>query len=1344
MTVNSLGDAADVIGNGLCDTDLATAGEQCTLRAAIQEANANFGTDSISFSVTGTINLTGQLPDIFGSLNINGPGSGLLTVRRDTGGNYRIFTSTQGDVEISGLTITNGRTPDGVQGTGNNVAPSGGGILQTSGSLRLTDVAVTANTTGIGYSDLSSGSSSGGFGGFGGGIDVAGTLTMTNCVVSNNTTGRGGDGGSPGSGGRGAGIFTEANAHVTLKNVTITGNVTGVGGGPGSNTRSGDGGGIWSGGSGFQATATLDMTNVIITNNSTGTGVRFGGSGAGVFIIAGTATLTNSVVANNHNGNGSTVNGSGGRGAGIYNFATLIVSGSTISGNSTGDTASGSDNNLGGGVYNGFILTMINSTVSGNSNGVGPAFGGGVFSGVNTTLNLINCTITGNTDSNSHPGLSTGGQVNIRNTIVAGNGPGGSGPDVDGYFFPGTINSQGHNLIGSTPLSGFTATGDQVGVDPKLGPLANNGGPTLTHALLLNSPALDAGDDCVTQAAHCGDANIPQLTTDQRGFSRIADGPDLDSTSTVDIGAYEKQAVFPNLADANTNEDTQFVLGFDLDDVASVTGITATSSNTALVPNNGANISVVLASSMGVLTVNPSANLNGTTDITVTVNRTSGSTNDTFTLTVVPVNDAPSFTKGSDQSVSKNDPAQTVNNWATVISPGPADESGQTLSFQIVSNSNTSLFSAAPAISSTGTLTYTPAAGVSGSATIGVRLVDNGGNANGGSDTSATQSFNIEVLEGGSLEFSSSGYFINEGDGNATITVSRVGGSGGEARVDYATSNSTATNAAIAGADYVSTSGTLTFAHGVTSQTFSVPILVDSFDEPDTEAINLALTNVTGHASLGSQTAATLFIKDDDPPPVLSINDVSVIEGDSGTTTNAVFTVTLAGQTAQQVKVGWFTADNTATATSGDYQPASGQLVFDPGETTKTITVVVNGDSVGEANEAFLVGLSGQTNALIGKGIGVGTIINEESSFQFHLTSFPVNEGSPFRTVTVFRDGLSSAAATVRYTTSDATDVNFKCNPATAGQPTGQASRKCDYHIAAGRLRFAPGETFKQIALSIVNDVYVEGSETFTITLSAPIGANLGSAITATVPITDNDSPGQPNPIDGTAFYVRMLYVDLLGREPDPTGNAGWIHRIDFCGQPGEPPPPCDRVTVGGDGFLRSSEFFDREFFVIRLYRTALGRILTYNDVADLAFVSGFLTDADLELNKQEVVTDIMSRSEFGNMYNSLTNAQYVDTMIQTAAVTIPTPDRDTWVNALNGLTKTRAQVFREISERAEVSAKYLHEAQVVSCYYGFFTRNPDGAYFNYLQRLDSGEINLGDLANAFINAAEYRQRFGP
>src|SRR6185295_18997655 len=114
----------------------------------------------------------------------------------------------------------------------------------------------------------------------------------------------------------------------------------------------------------------------------------------------------------------------------------------------------------------------------------------------------------------------------------------------------------------------------------------------------------------------------------------------------------------------------------------------------------------------------------------------------------------------------------------------------------------------------------------------------------------------------------------------------------------------------------------------------------------------------------------------------------------------------------------------------------------------------------------------------------------------------------------------------------------------------------------------------------------------------------------------------------------------------------------------------------------------------------------------------------------QEVVNDIMSRSQFGNVYNALNNSQYVDRLIQTATVTLPAGTRDTWVNQLNSSARTRAQIFRELSERPEVSAKYLHEAQVISCYYGFFTRNPDGAYFNYLQLLDSGEITLGALAN--------------
>ena len=113
------------------------------------------------------------------------------------------------------------------------------------------------------------------------------------------------------------------------------------------------------------------------------------------------------------------------------------------------------------------------------------------------------------------------------------------------------------------------------------------------------------------------------------------------------------------------------------------------------------------------------------------------------------------------------------------------------------------------------------------------------------------------------------------------------------------------------------------------------------------------------------------------------------------------------------------------------------------------------------------------------------------NTVQLSQSSYNVNEGTATLAISVTRSGNTSAPATVKYATSDATDVNFICNPSTAGQIFGAASRKCDYHIAAGRLRFAAGETSKMIVLSLVNDVYVEGSETLTITLSNPTGALL-------------------------------------------------------------------------------------------------------------------------------------------------------------------------------------------------------------------------------------------------------------
>jgi predicted extracellular nuclease len=147
----------------------------------------------------------------------------------------------------------------------------------------------------------------------------------------------------------------------------------------------------------------------------------------------------------------------------------------------------------------------------------------------------------------------------------------------------------------------------------------------------------------------------------------------------------------------------------------------------------------------------PGLNVNGAVAVTLTVTDPDGDTDDAaFTLDVAPVNDAPGFTKGADVTVAEDAGAQSIANWATSISAGAANESSQTLSFEVVSNSNTALFAdAGPVtIAPNGTLSFTPEAETSGSATIQVRIVDDGGVANGGADASATQSFSITVTSG--------------------------------------------------------------------------------------------------------------------------------------------------------------------------------------------------------------------------------------------------------------------------------------------------------------------------------------------------------------------------------------------------------------------------------------------------------------------------------------------------------------------------------------------------------------------------------------------------------------------
>jgi Calx-beta domain/Bacterial Ig domain len=355
-------------------------------------------------------------------------------------------------------------------------------------------------------------------------------------------------------------------------------------------------------------------------------------------------------------------------GGGILNDGTLTVVNSTVTGNNA--TADGAGI---GQTATATSLTLINTTISGNNaNG----YGGGVDV-LGGTATIINSTITNNHGDNDDGGgggagglRRQGGTVTLKNTIVAGNFVGSSTStrnDIEGAI-DGTSSN---NLIGDgTNMTGITngTQGNQVGssgspINPQLGPLANNGGLTQTHALLPTSPAVEKGSNANLPADTFdldGDLDTAEaLPVDQRGlgFPRNADSFDADTTQVVDIGAFELHPSIEDIPNQSTSEDTAKLVVFNLgDDTGTlITGpggsVTATSSNTTLVPN--ANLGFTGSGGSRTLQITPASGQSGTTTITVTVTATNGRTaTDTFDLSVGTVNDPPA---GTDNTVTTNE-----------------------------------------------------------------------------------------------------------------------------------------------------------------------------------------------------------------------------------------------------------------------------------------------------------------------------------------------------------------------------------------------------------------------------------------------------------------------------------------------------------------------------------------------------------------------------------------------------------------------------------------------------------------------------------------------------------------
>jgi Calx-beta domain/FG-GAP-like repeat len=210
----------------------------------------------------------------------------------------------------------------------------------------------------------------------------------------------------------------------------------------------------------------------------------------------------------------------------------------------------------------------------------------------------------------------------------------------------------------------------------------------------------------------------------------------------------------------------------------------------------------------------------------------------------------------------------------------------------------------------------------------------------------------------------------NTGTVNATFTVTLLYASHVDVTLHYDTANITA----MAGSDYAAASGDVIIAAGQTTKTFTVAVISDRSTEP-TETFAVNLSGATNATIADGQGVGTIL----DNEPRISVSDVTKKEGNGRKTTLFVFTVTLSAAYDQPVTMSYQTVNGTATTGVNDYVAKTGTLTFAPGETTKTVTIEVKGDSKNEANETFYLDLYGNSsNSLFTKNRGIGTIPNDD------------------------------------------------------------------------------------------------------------------------------------------------------------------------------------------------------------------------------------------------------------------------------------------------------------------------------------------------------------------------------
>ncbi|MEA5605826.1 DUF4347 domain-containing protein [Nostoc sp. UHCC 0252] len=708
-------------------------------------------------------------------------------------------------------------------------------------------------------------------------------------------------------------------------------------------------------------------------------------------------------------------------GGGIFSISSVSVSNSTISGN----TAIAN----GGGILS-LSLTVSNSTISGNT---ALANGGGIFS---TDATLTNSTISGNTAIAAGGGISstnltvnnstianntadTGGGIfgtnaTLSNSIIADNTASllNLGNDVFGLNFDGNAYNLIGNLTALDILFSTLGTGtDIVDSNSGLKPLGNYGGSTQTHALEFNSLARNAGNPSYSGS----------LSTDQRGtgFNRIQYG-------RLDIGAFEYIIIPPKVnfgaATYNTTEGSTAItvtIPVILDGIPAVDVIipivinsnsTATQnldytiSPTTLTFTSGATGSDL--TQLITVIIQPDDLPENAETVVVNFGTLIGAEAGTITETTLNIaaNDSIQYAISAIPSVTEGDSGTKVVTFTVTRSGGIGVASTVDYAFSgtaifdtdykniLIRSGEVSPISEFINRDLSGTLefaigekTKTITVDILGDTKFelnqDITVTLSNANLTVAPESSAitTSSATVDIINDDkqpSIKISNTS--VSEGDisttnhANFILTLSNP--SYQTVSVNYNTSDRTAK---ISDLDYNSGLGTIVFKPDETLKTISIAVKGDKKVEAnETFAVTLyGAVNATIADSLG---VATIRNDDINETPSLSISDVSVTEGNTGMITNANFAVTLSNPSYQQVIVNYSTSDGTAKVSDSDYNSGLGTIIFNPGETLKTISFGVRGDKKVEANEKFFVNLYGATNVAIADSRGIATIRNDD------------------------------------------------------------------------------------------------------------------------------------------------------------------------------------------------------------------------------------------------------------------------------------------------------------------------------------------------------------------------------